>query len=164
MIKNTKNAALLLLAALIIFSLESCDKAKQMEKEEKEQIQKYLSDNPDLNFARTASGLYYLELLAGTGIMPADGDSAFVKYTGKFLDGSTFDSNATSTTPYGFVVGFNIPGFDEGVSMMKEGGKATLLIPSELGYGTIGSYPYISGYTPLLFDVELVRVKAVPGK
>ena len=162
MIKNIKNAALLLLSAAMVFSLVSCDKEKQKEKEEKEQIQEYLSDNPDLNFTRTASGLYYLELLAGTGIMPADGDSAFIKYTGKFLDGSIFDG--TSTTPYGFVVGYNIPGFDEGVTMMKEGGKSMLLIPSELAYGTMGAYPTISGYTPLLFDVELVMVKAAPGK
>ena len=161
---NIKNAALLLLAAIMIFSLDSCDKAKQMEKDEKEQIQEYLSDNPNLNFTRTASGLYYLELVAGNGIMPADGDSAFVKYTGKFLDGSVFDSNESSTVPYGFIVGFNIPGFDEGITMMKEGGKATLLIPSELGYGTIGSYPYISGYTPLLFDVELIMVRPAPAK
>jgi FKBP-type peptidyl-prolyl cis-trans isomerase FkpA len=47
---------------------------------------------------------------------------------------------------------------------MKEGGQALLLLPSNLAYGKSGYYPYIQGYTPLLFDVELVRVKAGPGK
>jgi FKBP-type peptidyl-prolyl cis-trans isomerase len=47
---------------------------------------------------------------------------------------------------------------------MKEGGKSTLLIPSELAYGTYGRYPYIQGYTPLLFAIELVKVKAGPGE
>jgi len=60
---------------------------------------------------------------------------------------------------FGFVVGYSIYGFSEGLMLMKEGGKATLLIPSNLAYGQQGSYPVIAGFTPLLFDVELIRVK-----
>ena len=57
-----------------------------------------------------------------------------------------------------------IYGFDEGITFMKAGGKATLLVPSNLAYGASGNGYGIPGYTPLLFDVELVRVKPGPGK
>ena len=67
-------------------------------------------------------------------------DSAFVKYTGMFLNGTVFDSNVSSGNLYGFIVGQNITGFDEGVTLMKPGGKSTLLIPSKLGYG---AYRYL---------------------
>ena len=56
-----------------------------------------------------------------------------------------------------------IAGFDEGITYMKEGGKATFLIPSKLAYGTSGYYT-IPGYTPLLYDVQLVKVIPGPGK
>ncbi len=65
---------------------------------------------------------------------------------------------------YKFVVGENISGFDEGITLMAEGGKSTILIPSSLAYGTIGRYPGIPGYTPLLFDLELVKVVQNSGK
>jgi len=159
MIKKNFQTILLLLAAVLIISLVSCDPSKRYEKQERNDIEDYLSANTDKNFQLQPSGLYYLETLAGTGISPVLNDSAFVRYTGKFLSGNIFDSNVTLATPMGFIVGNTISGFSEGVTLMKAGGKATLLIPSELGYGTQGSYPYISGYTPLLFDIELVRVK-----
>ena len=102
-----------------------------------------------------------VETLAGIGISPAAHDTAYVRYTGKYLNGTTFDSNVgTDRDDFVFPVGegYAIYGFDEGVTYMKEGGKSTLLIPSNLGYGTQGYYT-IPGYTPLLFEIELIKVK-----
>ena len=93
--------------------------------------------------------------------MPVTHDSAYVKYTGKFLDGTVFDSNVGKADTLMFLLMMDgmIAGFDEGVTYMKEGGKATLLIPSNLGLRNTGLLYHIPGYTPLLFDVELVKVK-----
>ncbi|MEI6048103.1 MAG: FKBP-type peptidyl-prolyl cis-trans isomerase [Bacteroidota bacterium] len=145
------------------FPLISCNPARQYEKQETKEIQDYLSSNAGLNFELQPSGLYYLEVLAGTGSMPVIGDSAFVKYTGMFLNGSIFETTEGSGKLYPFIVGSIITGFDEGIMLMKSGGKATLLIPSDLAYGGTGSYP-IPGYTALLFDVELVRVQPAVTK
>jgi FKBP-type peptidyl-prolyl cis-trans isomerase len=164
MSKKINGRVSLLLAAAFILLLGSCSRENKQTKEEEEEIEKYLASHPDEVYTQTSSGLYYLQILEGTGIMPVLGDSVFVKYTGMFLDGTVFDSNVDLTTFYECILGENITGFDEGVSMMKDGGKARLLIPSELAYGTTGSYPYIAGYTPLLFDIELARVVAAPAK
>jgi FKBP-type peptidyl-prolyl cis-trans isomerase len=85
-------------------------------------------------------------------------------YTGKFLNGNVFDTNAGGADLVIIVGGgAYIPGLEEGITYMKEGGKATLLIPSKLAYGTSGLYN-IPGYTPLLFDIQLVKVIPGPGK
>jgi len=150
-------------AIVLMISVVSCDPATKLRKEENEQIQAYLAQNSNLNFVKQPSGLYYLEVVAGTGTSPVRTDSAYVKYTGKFLNGTIFDSNVTSGSLYGFIIGMNITGFDEGITLMKPGGKATLLIPSSLAYGSTGTYG-ISGYTPLLFDIELVKAVPYTGK
>ena len=100
---------------------------------------------------RSQADCITLEVLAGTGIIPVTNDTAYVKYTGKFLEGTTFDTNVgTTQKDFVFTVGENvIAGFDEGVTYMKVGGKSTLLIPSNLAYGTQGYY-IIPGYTPLI--------------
>jgi FKBP-type peptidyl-prolyl cis-trans isomerase len=161
MTKKYNVSFIMFLALVLLISTVSCDPGRKLEKEEEEKIEDFLASNTGIDFVLQSSGLYYLELLAGTGVMPVASDSAFVWYTGTFLNGTRFDSNVDSGTPYGFIIGENIAGFDEGVMLMKEGGKAKLLLPSKLAYGTYGSYPYIAGYTPLIFDIELIRV--VPG-
>lgn len=150
-------------AVILVLSIVSCDPSKKYEKAEEEEIQKYILRNGNLSFELQPSGLYYYEVLKGSGISPVAGDSAFVRYTLMYLDGKVLYSNVTEPKPYSFIVGSNIVGFDEGVMLMAVGGKATLLIPSDLAYGRVGKYP-IGGYTPLLFDLELLQVKAAPGK
>ena len=162
MIKARPGKFLPIVAVIIMISAVSCDPSKKYEKQEKEDIQAYLAKNSNLNFVKQPSGLYYLEVVPGTGQSAVLYDSAYVNYTGKFLDGTIFDSNVTQGKLYGFVVGSNIVGFDEGITLMKEGGKSTFLIPSSLGYGTYGT-SLIPGYTPLLFDVELVKVVPYAG-
>jgi FKBP-type peptidyl-prolyl cis-trans isomerase len=162
MVRKFNQAVFLFITAILIVSLWSCDPSKKLEKEENAKIQEYLGNNSMLNFVHKTSGLYYLEVLAGTGIIPADHDTAYVKYTGKFLDGTVFDTNVGTTDTLIFPVneGWIIAGIDEGVSYMASGGKAIFLVPSNLGFGASGNY-FINGYTPLLFDIELIKVK--PG-
>jgi FKBP-type peptidyl-prolyl cis-trans isomerase FkpA len=157
MIRKNFQAAISLLAAILMISAVACSPENKAAKLEQENIDAYLAQNSNLNFVKKPSGLYYYEVTAGTGISPVVGDSAWVKYTGKYLDGTIFDSNVTTGTLYRFVVGHNITGFDEGITLMKVGGKSTLLIPSSLAYGATGNYPYIAGFTPLLFDIELAK-------
>jgi len=163
MIRTKSGVIIQLAAVLLTISLVSCDPSKKLQKQEDESIQTYLTQNSSLNFVKQPSGLYYLEVVAGTGISPVRTDSAYVNYTGKFLDGTIFDSNSTRGKLFGCIVGADIVGFDEGLTRMKVGGKSTLLIPSSLGYGAAGTYG-MPGFTPLLFDIELVKVVPYTGK
>lgn len=161
MIKKHHQSILVFLAIIVSLSLFSCDPARKYEKAEAEAIANYLNSNPADSFKLEPSGLYYMDVVIGTGSKPAKGDTAHVVYTGKFLNGNVFDTNAGGADlifPVG--EGLLIPGFDEGITYMREGGKATLLIPSKLAYGTQGYYT-IPGYTALLYDVQLVKV--IPG-
>jgi FKBP-type peptidyl-prolyl cis-trans isomerase len=85
-----------------------------------------------------------------------------VQYTGKFADGKVFDSSIPRGQPIDFVLGSGmvIKGWDQGILGMKVGGKRTLTIPADLGYGAEGHPPVIPGNATLYFDVELVGVKA----
>jgi FKBP-type peptidyl-prolyl cis-trans isomerase FkpA len=108
------------------------------------------------------SGIYYLEVKAGSGSLAASHDTVFIKYTEQFLDGTVLDSNVGTNDTLKRVLdeGYPVAGLDDGIKYMRLGGKAIFLIPSKLAYGTKGYYPYIAGYTPFLFDVELVKLKA----
>ena len=164
MINKFHKSVLIVLAVVLIVSLHSCNPAAKYEKSERESIDKFLHSNDTINFDLKPSGLYFHEQLAGTGRTPQVNDTAYVVYTGKFLDGTVFDTNIGGKLyefPVG--VGYSIAGFDEGVTYMKEGGKALLLMPSKLAYGTQGSYS-IPGYTAIQFQVQLVKVVPGPGK
>lgn len=113
----------------------------------------YLIDNEIITDS-TSSGLYYIETLIGEGASPAKDNLVTVKYAGKFLDGKIFDSGTIS---YKHGAAQVISGWEEAIEYMKVGGKASLIIPSKLGYGSIGN-PTIPGYTTILFDVELISV------
>jgi len=165
MLNKNRSTIFLLFAVVILISINACDPSKKHEKEEEALIQDYLNSNSNLNFVKQPSGLYYLEVEEGWGPQAITHDTSYVKYTGKFLDGTVFDTNVglpdSLITPVN--EGWLINGFDEGLTLMKEGGKAILLIPSYLGYGSSGYY-FIDGYTPLLFDVELLKIIPGPGK
>jgi FKBP-type peptidyl-prolyl cis-trans isomerase len=124
--------------------------------EEQPLLDKYLEEQK-ITAKPTASGLYYIETLKGKGVKAENGKNVEVRYTGKFLDGTVFDSS-DGREPYSFVLGTGsvIKGWDEGIALMKEGGKATFIIPSVLAYEDGGGRfpPYVT----LVFDVELVKV------
>jgi len=104
----------------------------------------------------TPSGLRYQDQVVGAGPTPQVGSHVIVKYTGKLLDGTVFDSG---TLPYVQGVTELIAGWTEGVSTMKEGGKRKLVIPPELAYGQEGRPGVIPPNATLVFLIELVKVQ-----
>lgn len=109
---------------------------------------------------KTASGLEYIEVQAGAGAQAEAGKMVSVHYTGKFQNGNVFDSSITRGEPIVFELGAGrvIKGWDEGIAMMKVGGKAQFIIPPELAYGERGAGGVIPPNATLVFDVELVSV------
>lgn len=106
----------------------------------------------------TASGLQYKVTKQGTGKQPTASSVVTVHYTGKLLDGKVFDSSVERGEPIEFPLNQVIPGWTEGLQLMKEGGKATLYIPSQLAYGEQGVSGTIPANSTLVFDVELIKV------
>lgn len=136
-------------------------------------IEQYLEQN-NIEAQTTDSGLRYVIEQEGSGVQPSPGDSVFVNYSGHVLDGAYFDTSIESVAreqglyneqreygPLAFPIGQGIviPGWDEGISLLNEGGKATLYIPSPLAYGPQARGDVIKENSILVFDVELVDVK-----
>jgi FKBP-type peptidyl-prolyl cis-trans isomerase len=140
---------------------KEAQKQEAAKKEESGLRQKYLQDNK-ITAKPTASGLYYIEKVKGTGIQASAGKKVKVHYTGTLLNGKKFDSSS-GKEPYAFTLGKSqvIKGWDEGIAMMRKGGKATLIVPSSLAYGErdMGEIP---PYSTLVFDVELIDVMDAP--
>jgi peptidylprolyl isomerase len=111
----------------------------------------------------TDSGLQYIEIEAGTGPAPEEGDLVSVHYVGTLEDGTEFDNSYTKGEPFVFPLGRGrvIRGWDEGIALMKQGGKAQLIIPPDLAYGERGAGGVIPPNATLLFEVELIDVQ--PG-
>ncbi|GJM11562.1 MAG: hypothetical protein DHS20C11_38380 [Lysobacteraceae bacterium] len=106
----------------------------------------------------TESGLQYIVLEEGEGEPPAATDQVTVHYTGKLLDGTEFDSSLTRGEPISFALNRVIPGWSEGVQLMKPGAKYTFFIPPALGYGERGAPGVIPPNSALIFDVELISI------
>jgi FKBP-type peptidyl-prolyl cis-trans isomerase FkpA len=157
-----KQIKLLFACCFVLLMITSCDPTKKWQKAEQDEIQSYVASLGDTAYVKTTDGLYYIELQAGTGRMPVQKDTVYFRYTGMFLNRVVFDSNVALAEPYGAIIGDHglIAGIEEGITLMKEGGKARFLTPSSLAYGGAGSYG-IGGYTPLLWELTLVTVK--PG-
>jgi FKBP-type peptidyl-prolyl cis-trans isomerase FkpA len=108
---------------------------------------------------KTESGLVYVSLEEGSGAQPKSTDRVTVHYTGSVISGEVFDSSVKRGEPATFGLNQVIPGWTEGLQMMKVGGKARLVIPSELGYGN--SPPpggIIKPGSTLIFEVELIDI------
>jgi peptidylprolyl isomerase len=113
----------------------------------------------------TASGLQIIDGVVGTGASPKPGQTCVMHYTGWLYEngqkGKKFDSSVDRNEPFEFPIGKGrvIAGWDEGVASMKVGGKRTLIIPPQLGYGARGAGGVIPPNATLMFDVELLAVK-----
>ncbi|RFZ91821.1 peptidylprolyl isomerase [Mucilaginibacter conchicola] len=139
-------------------------------------LTKYIAEKK-LTPKTTASGLKYIIKEAGTKPKPLAGDTVYVNYTGRTLEGKVFDSSIEADAkaaglqqpgrnyePISFALasGRVIPGWDEGLALLNEGSKATFLIPSTLAYGERGAGNDIKPFSTLIFDLELVKVVRVP--
>jgi FKBP-type peptidyl-prolyl cis-trans isomerase len=107
----------------------------------------------------TSSGLQYKEVRPGTGKSPKATDTVEVHYRGTTLDGKEFDSSYARKETISFPLNRVIPGWTEGLQLMKEGGKTMLYIPSRLAYGERGAGGAIGPNETLIFEVELIKVK-----
>ncbi len=110
---------------------------------------------------RLLDGLKYEDLKVGTGAQPKTGQTVVVHYTGWLTDGKKFDSSVDRGRPFEFPLGEGrvIKGWDEGVATMKVGGKRTLLIPPQLGYGDRGAGNVIPPGSTLVFEIELLSIE-----
>jgi len=106
---------------------------------------------------RTATGLVYHELTAGSGASPKATDKVRVHYRGTLVDGTEFDSSYKTNAPAEFPLNGVIPCWTEGVQRMKVGGKSRLVCPSEIAYGD-GGRPSIPGGATLIFEIELLAI------
>jgi FKBP-type peptidyl-prolyl cis-trans isomerase FkpA len=137
-------------------------------------IEDYLTEN-GIEALATEEGLRYVITQEGTGEKPANGNTVVVNYTGKLIDGTMFDSSVEEDAkaggvysegrdynkPFEFALGQGrvIKGWDIGIALLNKGAKATLYIPSSLGYGARGAGAKIGPNSILIFDVELVDYK-----
>lgn len=136
------------------------------QKKEKEQAQTaiaegkvYLEQNAKRDgVTQTKSGLQYEVLTEGTGKSPKATDTVRCHYEGRLLDGTVFDSSYKRGEPADFGLNQVIPGWTEGVQLMKEGSKFRFHIPYLLAYGERGAGAQIPPYSTLIFDVELIKV------
>jgi FKBP-type peptidyl-prolyl cis-trans isomerase FkpA len=109
---------------------------------------------------RTSTGLYYRDLITGTGATAASGHSLSVHYTGWLANGTQFDTNVAPATPYTLTLGIGqvIAGWDQGLVGMKVGGRRQLIIPPSLGYGS-NPNGTIPANSILVFTVDLVSTQ-----
>lgn len=117
-------------------------------------------DKVAAGFESTASGLRYKMIQKGNGAKAEKGKQVSVHYEGSLLSGDVFDSSYKRNSPIDFQLGIGqvIPGWDEGISLLKVGDKARFVIPSDLAYGSAGAGGVIPPNATLIFDVELMKV------
>jgi len=112
---------------------------------------------------KTASGLVYTPIKAGTGATPKATDTVKVHYHGTLPDGKVFDSSVQRKEPATFPLNGVIPCWTEGVQLMKVGGKSKLVCPSSIAYGDRGAPPDIKPGSTLVFEVELLAIETPPA-
>ena len=133
--------------------------AEQAAREAQEQADAAIADLK-AGAQKTESGLMYIVHEEGKGPKPAAGQNVKVHYELKLADGVVVDSSYSRGTPLEIPIGVGrvIPGWDEGIQLLNEGSKATLIVPSDLGYGPSGAGGVIPPNATLIFKVELVKV------
>jgi len=142
--------------AFRVFEGSRAKREEEAKKTAKEQMDKIAA-----GYNETPSGLRYKVLQEGSGKKAEKGNMVSVHYKGQLLDGQVFDSSYSRKQPIDFQVGVGqvIPGWDEGILLLKVGDKARLVIPSNLAYGSQGAGGVIPPDATLIFDVELMGVK-----
>lgn len=152
---------------------KSAERAKTLLVEEGQKIEEYAKEK-GLNVQKTDNGLYYVIETEGTGDAVTPGTTMYVNYAGYLLNGTLFDTSWESIAkannvynegrpyeplPVNVGMGQVIPGWDEGLLLLKKGSKAKFLIPSPLAYGEAGAGAMIPANSILIFDVEVADVQ-----
>jgi FKBP-type peptidyl-prolyl cis-trans isomerase len=137
-----------------LYQYYHADPASQEQMEEN-QIIEYAADH-NLEAIRTRSGVYIASHIVGSGDSVSWGDRIKVHYKGYFLNGEEFDSSFKRGKPLEFRVGTMVAGWNEALPFLNRGSKATLLIPSHMGYGKEGFKGFVGPNKILLFDVDIM--------
>jgi FKBP-type peptidyl-prolyl cis-trans isomerase FkpA len=152
---------------------KSAERAKTLLVEEGKTIEAYASEK-GLKLQKTENGLYYVIEKEGTGEATTPGTTMYVNYAGYLLNGTLFDTSLPEIAkannifsegrpyeplPVNVGMGQVIPGWDEGLMLLKKGSKAKFLIPSPLAYGEAGAGTMIPANSILIFDVEVTNVQ-----
>lgn len=139
---------------------EAAEKNRKSGEENAAAGRKFLEENAKKEGVKvTPSGLQYLVIKEGEGDSPKATDTVKVHYEGTLISGQIFDSSVKRGEPVEFPLNHVIPGWTEGVQLMKPGAKYRFFIPSELAYGEHGAGEAIGPNSTLIFDVELIAVK-----
>lgn len=145
----------LVLAALLALGAGGCTAPSVDTEQTQQQSVKFMTENKQkTGVVTTASGLQYEILREGSGAMPKATDTVTVNYRGSLITGEQFDAGEGISFPLNGV----IPGWTEGLQLMKEGAKYRFYIPSELAYGERGAGRVIPPNAALIFEVDLVKV------
>lgn len=148
------------IASLITLATLTLSPLSLMAQSALEKGQQFLQENAKKEGVKTTpSGLQYVVLTEGQGKSPKATDTVLVHYKGTLLDGTEFDSSYKRNAPISFPLNQVIPGWTEGVQLMKEGAKYRFFIPSNLAYGSRGAGGAIGPDETLIFDVELLKVQ-----
>lgn len=120
---------------------------------------------PPADATVTDSGLQYVEVIAGTGASPTSGDIVEFHFVGRLADGTVFGDSYTQGQPLSVIVGRDqlVPGWEEGLLLMKEGGQASLIIPPDLAFGETGAGGVIPPNATISMDIELLSVTTPPA-
>ncbi|MEM6316742.1 MAG: FKBP-type peptidyl-prolyl cis-trans isomerase [Bacteroidota bacterium] len=143
---------------LVSLASELISNPRTQAEKDKNALLNYMMDK-GIALTPTESGLYYQMIEEGTGEMAVWGDWVTVNYKGYTLDGKVFDSSYKKGKPIQFYIGNMIAGWNEGLELMRAGGKALFLVPSGLAYGEKGFPNVIEPNTPLAFEVELLKIE-----
>ena len=152
----------ILFACTMLFAVTA---VAQSQNEKDEAILKEYFKKNKIKATRTATGLYYVITKKGTGENAKKGQTVSMNYLGMFLDGKKFDGNVdenykSTRSPLNFQLGVGqvVAGWDEGIQLLNPGTRATLYLPSSVGYGPSGRGP-IPPNTIMVFNVELLSAK-----